>query len=201
MMAVGGQPGPFRGLSYVAGAQLARALAAWLAPCFAALAMGCDQSMYTQPKLTPYAPDPRAPQGTSARLLVPGVQPRGSVPAEQIPESIPVPVTMSLLKRGQERYGIFCVPCHGPVGNGEGILPAYGFPSPPSYLKQELLSAPDRHFFQVITNGKDKMYAYADRVPRPDRWAIVAYIRALQRSQHASLADVPPGIGIPENGQ
>ena len=157
--------------------------------------------MYTQPKFTPYAPDPRAPQGTSARLLVPGVQPRDSVPAEQIPKSIPVPVTMALLKRGQDRFNIYCVPCHGLVGNGEGILPEYGFPNPPSYFKPMLLGAPDRHFYEVITKGKDKMYSYADRVPPSDRWAIVAYIRALQRSQHATLADVPSGTRIPEDGQ
>jgi mono/diheme cytochrome c family protein len=200
---VGERPGPYVSLSCVAGtARLARALSAgWLVLCFAALAIGCDQSMYTQPKFTPYAPDPRAPQGTSARLLVLGVQSRGSVPAKQIPESIPVPVTMALLKRGQERYGIFCAPCHGPVGNGEGILPEYGFPHPPSYFNHELLAAPDRHFYEVITNGKDKMYSYADRVPPPDRWAIIAYIRALQRSQHASLAEVPPGVRISEDGR
>jgi mono/diheme cytochrome c family protein len=161
---------------------------------------GCDQSMYSQPKFKTYAPDPEAPQGTSARLLVPGVRPWGSASGAPVPASIPVPITMALLKRGQERFGIYCVPCHGPVGNGDGILPQYGFPNPPSYFNKQLLAPSDRHFFQVITNGKDKMYAYADRVTPRDRWAIVAYIRALQRSQHAHLADLPTGVRLPEAG-
>ncbi|MGA7983307.1 MAG: cytochrome c [Chromatiaceae bacterium] len=169
--------------------------------CLAVVLAGCDQSMYTQPKLVTYAPDPQAPKGASARRLVPGVQPKGSAIVEKVPESIPVPMTMALLKRGQERYGIYCAPCHGPVGNGQGILPEYGFPNPPSYFKPKLLAAPDRHFYEVITKGKDKMYSYADRVSPPDRWAIVAYIRALQRSQHASLSDVPAGTKLPEPGQ
>jgi mono/diheme cytochrome c family protein len=199
---VGERLGIYVRLCCVAGtAQLARALSAWLALCFAALAIGCDQSMYTQPKFTPYAADPRAPHGTSARLLVPGVQARGSVPAEQIPESIPMPINMALLKRGQERFDIYCAPCHSPVGDGDGILPQYGFPSPPSYFNDRLLGASDRHFYQVITNGKDKMYSYADRVAPRDRWAIVAYIRALQRSQHAHLSDLPAGVHLPESGQ
>ena len=101
--------------------------------------------------------------------------------------SIPYPVTMQLLKRGQERFTIYCVPCHSPLGDGDGIIPRRGFPHPPSYHIARLRQAPDRHFYDVMTNGYGIMYSYADRVTPEDRWAIVAYIRALQRSQGAAV--------------
>ncbi|HET7401270.1 MAG TPA: cytochrome c, partial [Usitatibacter sp.] len=102
--------------------------------------------------------------------------------------AMPYPVTLALLQRGQERYGIYCVPCHSPLGDGDGMVARRGFPHPPSYHIDRLRRAPDRHFYDVITNGYGVMYAYGDRVAPPDRWAIVAYIRALQRSQGARLA-------------
>ena len=105
----------------------------------------------------------------------------------------PLPVTAATLARGQERFGIFCAPCHGPLGDGDGLVARRGFPNPPSYHSDRLRNAPDSHLFAVITHGYGAMYPYANRVPPADRWAIVAYIRALQRSQHASLADVPAG--------
>lgn len=95
----------------------------------------------------------------------------------------PPPVTAQLLQRGQERYGIFCSPCHGLDGDADGIIVARGFPKPPSYHSPQLRSAPAQVFFDAITNGYGAMYSYADRVPAQDRWAIIAYIRALQLSQ------------------
>jgi len=104
--------------------------------------------------------------------------------------AIPYPVTLALLERGQQRYEIYCGPCHSPVGDGDGMIARRGFPHPPSYHIDRLRRAPDRHFYDVITNGYGVMYAYGDRVSPQDRWAIVAYIRALQRSQGARLAAV-----------
>lgn len=103
-------------------------------------------------------------------------------------QAIPYPITMQLLKRGQERFDIYCEPCHSPLGDGDGMIARRGFPHPPSYHIARLRQAPDRHFYDVMTNGYGIMYSYADRVTPEDRWAIVAYIRALQRSQGARVA-------------
>ena len=100
-------------------------------------------------------------------------------------QSIPFPITLSLLERGRQRFDIYCAPCHSPLGDGDGIVARRGFPHPPSYHIERLRQAPDRHFYDVMTNGYGIMYSYADRVSPEDRWAIVAYIRALQRSQGA----------------
>ncbi|MCU1288949.1 MAG: quinol:cytochrome c oxidoreductase monoheme cytochrome subunit [Acidobacteria bacterium] len=97
---------------------------------------------------------------------------------------IPVPVTKELIDRGQERYNIYCIVCHGPVGSGDGMVVRRGYPQPPTYHDDRLRNAPDGHFFDVITNGWGKMNSYAHQVPVADRWAIVAYIRALQVSQN-----------------
>lgn len=97
----------------------------------------------------------------------------------------PVPLTESLLQRGRERFDIYCAPCHGRSGDGQGMVVQRGFPAPPSFHTDKLREAPDSHFYQVITHGYGVMYPYADRVAPADRWAIVAYVRALQLSQHA----------------
>ncbi len=103
----------------------------------------------------------------------------------------PPPVTDALLARGRERYDIYCAPCHGLSGDADGIIVHHGFPAPPSYHSAALLKAPASTFFDAITNGYGVMYSYAARISPRDRWAIVAYIRALQLSRHAKLADVP----------
>jgi mono/diheme cytochrome c family protein len=105
----------------------------------------------------------------------------------------PLPITARTLARGRERFDIYCSPCHSVVGDGDGMIVRRGFPSPPSYHTDRLRNAPDAHFYGVITNGYGMMYSYADRVAPDDRWAIVAYIRALQLSQYARIADVPAG--------
>ena len=99
-------------------------------------------------------------------------------------EEFPVPVTKQLVDRGEERYKVFCIVCHGPVGNGDGMIVRRGFPKPPTYHDDRLRNAPVGHFFDVITNGWGKMNSYASQVPAADRWAIVAYIRTLQISQN-----------------
>jgi mono/diheme cytochrome c family protein len=99
-------------------------------------------------------------------------------------DEFPVPVTKELVDRGQERYNIYCIVCHGPVGNGDGMIVRRGFPQPPTYHDDRLRNAPVGHFFDVITNGWGKMNSYAYQVQPSDRWAIAAYIRALQVSQN-----------------
>ncbi|MGH8713190.1 MAG: c-type cytochrome [Casimicrobiaceae bacterium] len=127
------------------------------------------------------------------------VDDRGRIRANLQPDSAPppvaanpLPVTMETLRRGQERFGIYCAPCHSLAGDGDGMVVRRGFPSPPSYHSDRLRNAPDAHFFSVITNGYGAMYSYADRIAPEDRWAIVGYIRALQLSQNARIDDVPP---------
>ncbi|WP_407175025.1 c-type cytochrome [Bradyrhizobium sp. STM 3562] len=145
----------------------------------------CD-NMANQPKLNPY----EVPVGSQVNWPikpVPHTVARDDSPA--VPS--PPPVTMALLERGQQRFDIYCSPCHSRGGDGNGIIVQRGFPHPPSYHSQTLRNAPNQLFYDVMTHGYGAMYSYADRVDPADRWAIVAYIRALQASASASLSDVP----------
>ncbi len=146
--------------------------------------VACD-NMANQPKQLPYEAY-RGETGTSPRLPPPGIVARDDAPAPP-----PPPVTAALLERGRQRFDIYCAPCHGRVGEGNGMIVQRGFPNPPSYHIDRLREAPSQHFYDVITNGYGVMYSYAARVAPADRWAITAYIRALQASQHATLAQVP----------
>jgi mono/diheme cytochrome c family protein len=105
--------------------------------------------------------------------------------------SFPISITRDVLLRGQERFNIYCSPCHGRTGEGNGMIPQRGFPPPPSYHIDRLRQAPVGHFFDVITHGYGVMYSYETRVEPKDRWAIAAYIRVLQASRNATIADVP----------
>lgn len=122
-------------------------------------------------------------------LLYAGRDPDGK-PATQFPW----PIDETVLARGKQRYEIVCANCHGPDGYGQGIIVRRGFLQPPSYHDEAMRNAPVGHFFDVITNGYGAMYPYASILEVNDRWAIIAYIRALQRSQQASKADVPPAV-------
>jgi mono/diheme cytochrome c family protein len=155
-----------------------------------ALLSGCDVSMTEQNKYATYAPAQLWSDGASARPLPEHVVAQGDdVRAKQAAD--PPPVSRALLARGRQRYDIFCAPCHGLDGNGDGIIVKHGFPHPPSYFEPRLMAAPASTFYDAITNGYGVMYSYAARVPPRDRWAIVAYVRALQLSQHATLAQAP----------
>ncbi len=151
----------------------------FLAVTFAFLA-ACDD-MVVQPRQKTYSP-----------AVGPAALPAGTVEFESTPAA-PPPVTLALLVRGQERYRIYCTPCHSELGDGQGMIVKRGFPAPPSYHIERLREASPQYFYNVITEGHGVMYSFAERVQPPDRWAIAAYIRALQRSQNASLNDVPPG--------
>jgi mono/diheme cytochrome c family protein len=149
----------------------------------------CDQNMEIQPKYSEYS---RAPLFRGSVLRNP---PRGAVARDDLVRDMEIwskpPLSAELFDRGHRRFDIFCSPCHGANGDGNGIIVQRGMPSPTSYHADRLRTADDQHFFDVITNGYGAMYSYASRVPPRDRWAIVAYIRALQLSRHASMDDVP----------
>jgi mono/diheme cytochrome c family protein len=148
------------------------------------LLAACDDHMANQPKRLPY----EARQG--AGVAGTAAAPDGIVARDEQP--VPPPsVTLALLHRGRERYDIYCAPCHSRVGDGNGMIVQRGFPNPPSLLDERLRAAPVQHFFDVITNGYGAMFAYRARVAPADRWAIAAYIRALQASGNATLAEVP----------
>jgi mono/diheme cytochrome c family protein len=104
----------------------------------------------------------------------------------------PFPITREVLQRGRDRFEIYCVPCHGYTGDGDGLVVQRGFNPPPSYNSDRLRQAPVGHFFDVVTNGFGAMPSYAAQIPVQDRWAIIAYIRALQLSQDATINDAPP---------
>jgi mono/diheme cytochrome c family protein len=169
----------------------------------AVLLIGCNQRMAQQPRYRPYQPSDSFSDGTSARPLPTDTVARGHLDDDvllytgkeangQDADELPVPVDREMLERGRERFEIYCVVCHGYTGDGDGMIVQRGFLPPPSYQTDRLRQAPVGHFFDVITNGFGAMPAYAAQVPVSDRWAIVAYIRALQLSQHATLDDVPP---------
>ena len=188
-------------------------LAALLCLCGAvSMLAGCDRSerdMLRQPKLRPDAASSLFPDKMATRPPPPdsvvhasgdiaatssgraGSQPLRDQEAALAQQALPERPSGALLRRGQERYTIYCVPCHSPVGDGDGPVVRRGFPSPTSFHIDRLRAVDDRHFFDVITHGYGVMYSYADRVQPSDRWAIVAYIRALQLSRHALVADLP----------
>ena len=150
-----------------------------------AIALAACDNMANQPKRLPY----ELPYGAQANW--PALPPQHIIARDEKPVAVP-PVTMALLERGQQRFDIYCAPCHSKIGDGRGMIVQRGFPQPPSYYIARLRDAPNQHFYDVITHGYGAMYSYADRVGAEDRWAIVAYIRALQASASAQIADVPP---------
>jgi len=161
----------------------------------------CRQDMHDQPKYRPLAFSTFFPDGRSARPI-----PAGTIavddPIEQTPEltglsggqflpTIPVPVTDASLHRGRQRFEIYCAPCHGRLGDGNGMVAQRGFLAPMNLLSTRVTNAPPGYLFAVITNGYGAMGRYDDQVDVSDRWAIIAYIRALELSQSAGLNDVP----------
>ena len=169
---------------------------------------GCRQDMHDQPHFKPLAQSDFYTDLRSARPPVEGTVARGQLHEDNYlytgkignnpGDYMPFPVTEELLARGQQRYNIYCSPCHSRLGDGNGVIPARGFPrKPPSYQIERLRKAPLGYFFDVMTNGFGAMPDYASQIAPGDRWAIVAYIRALQLSQGATTADVPAGQQVP----
>jgi len=160
------------------------------------LVAGCDQSMQVQPKNRSYSSSTVWADGASARPLPAHVVARGDLARDAALLNRP-PVTLEFTRRGQERYNIYCSPCHGLGGRGDGMIVQRGFPPPPDYNSPRLRAAPASHIFDVITHGYGVMYSYAARVEPQDRWAIVAYVRALQTSQGVSSSAAPAGGPTP----
>lgn len=172
-----------------------------LAAVLAALP-GCRRDLADQGHHEPLEASAFFADGAASRPLPAHTVPRGQLRDDelfytgqvdgQLAPVFPAPVTRAMLERGRERYDIYCSVCHGRTGDGRGMIVQRGFPQPPSLHLERLRQAPPGHFYQVITNGFGTMYSYATRVEPADRWAIAAYIRVLQLSQNATLADVEP---------
>jgi Cytochrome C oxidase, cbb3-type, subunit III len=177
----------------------------WSVLCLALFCMcfveGCRLDMHIDPRYDPLSPSSFFPDGRSERPMVPGTVARGHLRVDELlytgkingklANVFPFPITRKDLERGQERFNIYCTPCHDYTGSGTGMVVRRGFPAPPSYHIPRLMNAPVGHFFDVMTNGYGTMFSYAYRVSVEDRWRVAAYIRVLQLSENGNLNEVP----------
>jgi len=171
----------------------------WLAICFCLLA--CQQKMADQPRYKPLQKNDFFEDQRASRPQIEGTVARGQLNAnepfytdkvgDEPVKKLPLTLNRQVLLRGQERFNIFCSPCHDRVGTGQGMIVRRGFRPPPSFHIDRLREAPPGQLFDVISHGMGAMPDYAEQISPADRWAIVAYIQALQLSQHAGVADVP----------
>ena len=169
--------------------------------CYALVMTGCGVNMRDGARLIPLERDTFFPDDKSSREPVAGTVARGQLRADEAfftgksggadVTTFPMQINATVLQRGQDRYEVYCSPCHGYAGYADGMIVRRGFSPPPSFHQDRLRNAPVGHFYDVITNGYGAMYSYASRINPADRWAIVAYIRALQLSQNARIQDVP----------
>jgi mono/diheme cytochrome c family protein len=204
-------PAPQGGLS---AAPVRRTETLWFHLAAAALALvvlisltSCRLDMQVQPRVDPLAQSDFYEDQRGARPLIEGTVARGDLRTDpyfytgyigkETGNYLPFPATQPVLERGRERYNIYCAPCHSRTGDGNGMIVQRGYRRPPSYHIERLRNAPLGHFFDVITNGFGAMPDYASQIPVADRWAIIAYIRALQLSQNAPQSLVPAGQPIP----
>ena len=174
-------------------------LAVFLLSAFCLLP-SCRQKMANQPRYDPLEPSDFFADGMSARPRIPGTVARGELAVGgflgtgkingEDGDGFPMVIDANVMNRGEERFNIFCSECHGKVGDGNGMIPSRGFRRPPSFHSELLRSAKTGHFFDVMTNGFGAMPSYAQQVPVADRWAIVAYIRALQLAHNANVNDL-----------
>lgn len=163
---------------------------------------GCRQDMHNQPKYIPLRESTFFRNGSSARPLVEDTVARGTLQEDEAfftgksfgaeVTTLPFPLTKEVLDRGENRYNIFCSPCHDLAGTGQGMIVRRGYRQPPSFHSDRIRQAPIGHFFDVMTNGFGAMPDYRAQVAPRDRWAIAAYVRALQLSQHATAAELSP---------
>ena len=175
-------------------------LKTFCAACVVLLA-GCSlkQDMALQPKNRPLSPSDFFSDGRSERPLVENTVARGSFVNEALfvakdANDFPLPITQELLERGEGRYKIFCTPCHGLQGDGNGMVVMRGMKHPPTFHQDRLRQSPNGYFYDVITNGFGAMYGYSAQINPRDRWAIVAYVRALQLSRNAKIAELPADV-------
>jgi Cytochrome C oxidase, cbb3-type, subunit III len=167
---------------------------------------GCRSDMQDQPRFIPLRKSDFYTDQRSARPVIAGTVARGQLRDDtyfytgmmgrEVGNVMPFPVTREVLARGQERFNIYCSPCHSELGDGNGMIVQRGYRRPPSYHIDRLRQAPLGHFFDVITNGFGAMPDYASQIQPRDRWAIIAYIRALQYSQNAPANVVPTGVDL-----
>jgi mono/diheme cytochrome c family protein len=167
----------------------------------AVMISGCRQDMHDQPKYVPLRGSTFFNDARSARPMVEGTVARGQLHDDELMYTgkvkgedatvFPMRVDAAVMALGQERFNIYCSPCHGRTGQGDGMIVRRGYRRPPSLHQDRLRGAPVGHFFDVITSGFGAMPDYAAQIRAEDRWAIAAYIRALQLSEHATMADVP----------
>jgi mono/diheme cytochrome c family protein len=167
----------------------------------ALLLSACRQDMHDQPKYIPLRESTFFSDLRSARPLVEGTVARGQLHDDGLLYTgkdngadatiFPFPVDARVMARGRDRFNVYCSPCHGRTGQGDGMVVQRGYRVPPTFHQDRLRNAPAGHFFDVITNGFGAMPDYAAQIKAADRWAIIAYVRALQLSAHATLADVP----------
>jgi mono/diheme cytochrome c family protein len=182
--------------------RISAALFAGAAGCALAIS-GCDyslrQDMANQPYNRPLSPSEFFADGRSERPLLENTVAHGALENDVYNVAkdyagYPLPVNEKLLQRGQDRYKIFCAPCHGLQGDGNGMAAVRGMKHPPSYHIDRLRQAPNGYFYDVMTNGFGAMYSYSERIPPSDRWAIIAYLRALQLSRNARSSDLPESL-------
>jgi len=157
------------------------------------------QDMANQPRQNPLSPATFFPDDRSARPLIDNTVVRGALAEDDLfvpkeSNAFPLPLTRELLERGKDRYAIFCTPCHGLQGDGMGMVTLRGMKHPPSYHQDRLRNVPNGYLFDVITNGFGAMNGYAAQLAPRDRWAVVAYLRALQVSRNAHVADLPASL-------
>jgi mono/diheme cytochrome c family protein len=180
---------------------LRRNVTALLAVILGATLAACRQDMHDAPLYEPLEANTFFANGSASRMPVPNTVARGQLNEDRHlyegvvngrpAETFPMPVTADVMARGQERFDVFCSPCHGKTGVGNGMIVQRGFRTPPSFHDDRLRNAPVGYYFDVMTHGFGAMQDYAAQVPVADRWAIAAYIRALQTSRAATVADVP----------
>lgn len=171
----------------------------WGASVLAGCGHTLRQDMANQPRQNPLSPATFFTDGRSERPILDNTVARGSIAEDALfvpkeSNAFPLPLTKELLERGQDRYTIFCSPCHGLQGDGQGMVTLRGMKHPPSYHQDRLRNEPNGYLFDVVTNGFGAMNGYSAQLTPPDRWAIIAYVHALQLSRNAHFADLPANL-------
>lgn len=180
-----------------------RKLSCWLLAGVAGLALvGCQQDMATQPYYQPLEENRLFADKRASRPLVAGTVARGDLREDdayftgrvdgELVDEFPMTITEEIIARGENRFNIYCAPCHSKLGDGNGMIVQRGMVQPPSFMDDRLVTAPVGHVYDVITNGYGRMFSFNQQLPVRDRWAIVSYVKTLQVAGRGELADVPP---------